>query len=205
MSILFEKYTENFSLLVYKIENENQFYHQGINYTDFDRQEYERISNEVRRRQWLASRYWVKQLSKQHETLILEKTELGKPLIKNFPLHFSISHSRDMVAVITSEVREVAVDIEVIQEKILSLKKKFLHPLDYEHRDRLESLTMIWSAKESIYKYHHDKSLYSFKEQIAITSSNSKIMTYSFPSNIQLSVNKVHYQIIEDTVLTWIE
>jgi phosphopantetheinyl transferase len=45
--------------------------------------------------------------------------------------------------VICSETKEVAIDIEVIQAKILKLKTKFFHPLDYEQGSDVEEITAI--------------------------------------------------------------
>lgn len=204
MPIIFEQNKNDFHIVVYEISQEEDYYKAGIDFTPFDISEFSKIVNPLKRMQWLASRYWVKKMSKQQQQLLLEKTELGKPLIVNYPIHFSISHSRNFVAVICSMTKNVAIDIEKIQSKILKIKHKFLHPFDFEQGDSLEKLTMIWSAKETIYKHYHTKELYSFKEQIAIDSFSEDKMNYSL-SNFQNQMNEeIFYKKIEDTILTWI-
>ena len=204
MPLVLEICDANVSLIVYQMKEEDSFYLNGIDFTSFDHKEYNNIVNPQKRRQWLASRYWVKKLSKQHNQLYLEKSDLGKPHFTNSHLKFSISHSNDYVAVIFSETKEVAIDIEVIKPKILKIKPKFLHPLDYEQGSDVEQITKIWSAKETIYKYYHSKALYSFKEQIAIMSSSVISLSYSISNFPNQANHEVFYKKIEDMILTWI-
>lgn len=202
MAILFEQEVDGTILVVYQIENSREYYMQGIDFTDFDSEEFEKIKNEEKQLQWLASRYWLKKISKQQYTLHLQKSELGKPHISNFSSFFSISHSRDKIAVIYSKDRNVAIDIEHIQSKIAIVKHKFLNNSDYLIQDDLVDLALIWSAKETIYKYFHDKSLYSFKETIAIVKRNEDILDYKLFSTISSHLN-LNYLVLDSLVLTW--
>lgn len=204
MPVVFEKIENDVHLIVYEIEHDENFYKQGIDFTDFDSLELSKIMNPTKRLQWLASRFWVKKLSKQQQQLFLEKTELGKPLIVNYPIKFSISHSRNLVAIICSNSKDVAIDIETVQDKILKIKHKFMHPNDFEQGDDLERLAMIWSAKETIYKHYHTKDLYSFKEQIAIESYSRSIMNYKLSNFKNQKHSEVFYEKIDEAILTWI-
>jgi len=204
MSVLFEKLEDDVHLIAYEIDKEPEYYRQGIDFTAFDLQEYESIANALKKTQWLASRFWLKKMSKKQQQLHLEKTDLGKPHFTNSSLHFSISHSRNYIAVICSEFREVAVDLETIQDKILKIKHKFIHPQDFEQGDNLERLAMIWSAKETIYKHYHTKELYSFKEQIAITALKDSYLTYHLSNFSNQIHDTVYYKKINDSILTWL-
>ena len=204
MPIIFEHIGEDAHIVVYKIEQDENFYKSGINFTSFDHLEFSSIINPLKRLQWLASRYWVKKLSKQQQQLLLGKTELGKPHIVNYPINFSISHSQNLVAVICSTAKEVAIDIETIQDKILKIKHKFIHPDDFEQGDDLERLAMIWSAKETIYKHYHTKALYSFKEQIVIESYSNNAMEYKLSISQNQKHTEVFYKKINEAFLTWI-
>lgn len=138
-------------------------------------------------------------LSKQHHQLISKK-QISKPHFTNYPLKFSISHSRNYVAVISSETNDVAIDIEVIQDKVLKIKHKFLHPNDFEQGDDLTKLTMIWSSKETIYKHYHTKELYSFKEQIAVDTYNDSKMHYTLSNFQNQKHSEVFYKRIEGAI-----
>lgn len=204
MTVVFEKKMGHALIIVYKIEHDNEYYLQGIDFTDFDKKEFEGITNPLKKRQWLASRYWLKKISNQQRTLFLEKSHLGKPHIINHKSFFSISHSKDIIAIIWSEEREVSIDIEHFQEKILHLKNKFLHPLDFSHEADVEVMTLIWSAKETIYKYFHDRSLYSFKENIAIYKRDENGVYFNLTSQPVEQRNIVLFQRMDNFVLTWI-
>ena len=204
MPIVFEQIADDVHVLVYRLEQSEDYYKRCIDFTSFDSLEISKIANPLKRLQWLASRYWVKKLSKQQQQLLLEKTELGKPHIVNYPIKFSISHSRNLVAVICSKTKDVAVDIETIQDKILNVKHKYIHPNDFEQGDDLEKLAMIWSAKETIYKHYHTKDLYSFKEQIALESYSKNCMNYKLSNFQNQKHSEVFYKKIEGAIVTWI-
>ena len=201
MSIVFEKKEPQSTVIVYRIENDDEFYIQGIDFTEYDRTAYDNILNPVKKRQWLASRYWIKKISNQHRTLYLQKTELGKPQITNIKAHVSISHSQDCIAIRWSESHEVAIDIEFIQEKIYRIRSKFLHRDDILAED-IETLALIWSSKETIYKYFHSKELYSFKEQIAIKEIGDHQIAFELPYMNKKGM--IQYQKTPQFIITWI-
>lgn len=89
-------------------------------------------------------------------------TENGKPYFINLPkLHFSISHSKDTVAVAFSE-SNVGLDLEKIQPAKEKLSRRFFTPneaaavlaLDGYDKDLL--FCKIWTAKESYLKLTGD-------------------------------------------------
>lgn len=203
MAIIYNRQIDTTTILVYKIEENSIFYKQGIDFTDFDSAEFSKITNDEKKLQWLASRYWLKKISKQHHTLHLQKSELGRPHITNFESFFSISHSRDKIAIIFSLDKLVGIDIEHCLNKIERIRPKFINQNDFISDTSIEDTTLIWSAKESIYKFFHDKSLYSFKETIAITQRNETTLDYKLFSSIATNA-KMHYHIINDLIITWI-
>ena len=172
MSVILEKVHYDSQILVYKVEETLDYFRNRIDFTEIDLEEFNAIKHPEKQKQWLASRYLLKKITKENRTLYVKKSELGKPHFTNHEAHFSISHSRDYIAMIYSLNKKVAIDIEKLQPKIELIKKKFLHPRDFEHGEDLVNLTLIWSAKEAIYKYYHTKELYSFKENIAIVEKS---------------------------------
>lgn len=204
MPVIFQKNGSDASILVYEIGESDQFYKQGIDFTEFDTQEYNSIANPLKKTQWLASRYWLKKMSGKTHRLDLVKTELGKPHITNSTFNFSISHSQNRIALILSPSRFVAIDIEWVQPKLTRLKHKFIHPEDFDSMDDIQALALIWSAKETIYKFYHNPTLYSFKEQIAITELKKNELSYRLAAPLDILDNKLYYNTIDRYVLTWI-
>jgi len=94
----------------------------------------------------------------------------GKPFLKN-GTSISISHTGSYVAIALGFNVQVGVDIEQHREKILKIASRFtgegaVATLE-NTADRIEKLTAIWGAKESIYKIL-DRVGLSFKESIKI-------------------------------------
>ena len=86
----------------------------------------------------------------------------GKPYIKNFPIHFNLSHSGDFVVCAISE-QEVGVDIEQIRPIDLQLTTRYFHPNEcedlfaQEEANRLDYFFSLWTLKESYLKWRGTK------------------------------------------------
>lgn len=100
----------------------------------------------------------------------LHYDEFGKPY---FDCHnyISITHSHNFAAIIVSH-ETVGIDMELQREKILRIADKFVDgEFDYLNPDILEEylkkLTIIWGAKEAIFKIRNEKGI-SFKDHIKV-------------------------------------
>lgn len=94
---------------------------------------------------------------------------LGKPhLIDN--KHISITHSYIFSAIIVSD-QPVGIDIEMQREKILRIANKFTTFEDYKTLANVDAvmrkLTIVWGAKESLYKLYAQEGL-SFLKHIYV-------------------------------------
>jgi phosphopantetheinyl transferase len=120
--------------------------------------------------QWLSSRLLAYTLLQKFTPapLRLQPNEWGKPIFENSHYHVSISHSRQLVAVILSEHHEVGIDIEFISPKVLRITSKFMHWAEFrEAGDQPDKALIYWSAKETLFKLYGKKQLI-FKEHILI-------------------------------------
>lgn len=98
-------------------------------------------------------------------------TNDGKPHLKNGK-NISISHSFDFSVIAVSD-SILGIDIEKNREKIQRIATKFV---DKENQyltpeNRVEQLTVIWGAKESLFKIHPDGGLL-FKQHLPIDEFN---------------------------------
>ena len=95
--------------------------------------------------------------------------QAGKPHLRDHK-HISITHSFNFSGIIISE-DEVGIDIEKQRRKINRIAHKFTTPEDYAHivneEDRMRKLTMVWGAKESLYKSFAQPGL-SFRKHIDV-------------------------------------
>jgi 4'-phosphopantetheinyl transferase len=118
--------------------------------------------------------------------------DFGKPHLKDGK-HISITHSYQFSAIIVSN-QSVGIDIELQREKIIKIASKFN---DDDHRflkkdkkeDYIRKLTVIWGAKESIFKIRNERGI-SFKEHIKVRA---------FEMEDTLAVAELHFDdIVKD-------
>jgi phosphopantetheinyl transferase len=96
--------------------------------------------------------------------------ELGKPHLKD-DKYISITHSHNFSAIIVSD-ETVGIDIELQRDKIIRIADKFVDKefcyLDKNDLDSyVKKLTVIWGAKEAIFKIRNEKGI-SFKDHIKV-------------------------------------
>lgn len=124
----------------------------------------EKISSPKRRSEWLTSRYLLTQIFEEPTKVYYE--ESGRPYINKGRL--SISHSGEYVAILFSEDRKVGLDLEKATERVGRLASRFISDDEsYFLTADLFSKTLVWSAKEALYKIDHND-LYDFKKSFEI-------------------------------------
>ena len=130
----------------------------------------------------------------------------GKPHLSGDSRHISISHSHDKLAFIVNEKESTGIDIELIRDKVLKIKHKFLTNEELlEAHDDVEKLLIYWAAKETLYK------IYGLKEVDFITHLLVKPFTKHNLGTIIGEINlpnfketfELNYQLIEDYVLVY--
>ena len=104
--------------------------------------------NEKRKKEFLSSRLLLEQLN---PNAIITYNDFGAPELDSGK-YISISHSKEMVAIIISE-QKVGLDIEQISEKALRLAAKFISAKNQSNLTK-EKATLIWCCKEAIFKWH---------------------------------------------------
>ena len=105
----------------------------------------------------LLAHYVIKQISPE---TVCEKwltAENGKPYIENCPVHFSISHAGEIVAVALSENSPVGVDVERVRPMREGFAARYFNDADQAlirtAEDPDEALIRFWTAKEAVGKY----------------------------------------------------
>jgi hypothetical protein len=126
-------------------------------------------------------------------------------------LFFSIAHCNGMVAAIIATDKRVGVDIEMPSSKTIAIRDKFLTTSEQAmlaqlQLDQAAQLTLAWSIKEAMYKWH-GLGGGDFKKQMNIqrveetqprlfTSQATFITDKSMPLQLNSMLIKGHY-------LTW--
>ena len=120
--------------------------------------------SEIQKKQFLAIRNIFKLLSIKDNEVKYDKA--GKPIFSQNKA-LSISHSGNYAAVIMSD-HSVGIDIEIINDRILKIKSKYLETdLNYPSELNTETSLIYWNIKESVFKAV-DKSRIDFKKNILV-------------------------------------
>jgi len=174
------------------------------------------VSHAQKRLQHLAGRYLLRELFPDFPLEEILIADTRKPYLADEQYHFSISHFGHYAAAIASRIHRVGVDVEKASPSIEKIRNKFLSPIESEiafegierSGHRLRQLTLLWSAKESIFKWYSLGQV-NFKDHIRwtepyfIRSGDIGELCFSFckESIIPLSV---YYKIFDDLVLTFV-
>ncbi len=132
----------------------------------------ETIAHPHKRLQHLAGRYLLQKLLPHVNVNSIRRTAENKPYLPDQHFQFSISHCKNLVAVIACTGVACGIDVEAPRSSIMSVSAKFIHKneidlLTNKHMAEEEAATIIWSAKEAIFKWY-GKGQVDFKEHIRI-------------------------------------
>ena len=106
------------------------------------------FSNEKKKIEFALARLMFRELLGTNYSKIVYEPS-GKPTMHGFSI--SVSHSRSFVAVMYSK-HNVAIDIEEYRQQILNVTAKFVRDDEKTTFTSLEELTVLWSAKETMFK-----------------------------------------------------
>ena len=114
------------------------------------------FASEHRRREVLAWRAIVRR--ELGEGVKISHDENGAPQVDTPYTYISVSHSKDMVAVMLSD-RPCAVDIESTARDFRKVAKHYLTEEEMALAEQYDIFAEMWCAKEALYKYYKKGSL----------------------------------------------
>ena len=147
-------------VLIWKIEESTSKLQEGIVLSKNSTTRLNSMKSQLHQRGFLSIRHLLKEAGYTDADLIYD--EFGKPHLKNGKF-ISITHSFTFTAIIVSEKFHVGIDIEKQREKILKIAHKFTPFEEYKTIANvaalISKLTIVWGAKESLYKIYGKKKL----------------------------------------------
>jgi len=159
--------TPNTKVLIWKIEESFEQLSEGIVLTDHCKNRVNGMKSDLHRRGFMSVRHLLAEMGYVDHDLYYD--EKGKPHLKDGN-KISITHSFTFSAIIVSDI-EVGVDIEMKRPKIIKIAHKFTSLEEYStlaNEDAImRKLTMVWGAKESVYKSFAEKGV-SFSQHIYV-------------------------------------
>jgi phosphopantetheinyl transferase len=118
------------------------------------------MKSELHQKGFISIRQLLKEVGYTDADLIYD--EYGKPRLQDGTF-ISITHSYTFTAIIVSADLHVGIDIEKQREKILKIAHKFTPFEEYKTIANVDALisklTIVWGAKESLYKIYGKKKL----------------------------------------------
>ena len=147
-------------VLIWKIEESISKLQEGIVLSENSTTRLNSMKSQLHQRGFLSIRHLLKEVGYTDADLIYD--EFGKPHLKNGK-YISITHSFTFTAIIVSDELHVGIDIEKQREKILKIAHKFTPFEEYKTIANVDALisklTIVWGAKESLYKIYGKKKL----------------------------------------------
>ena len=165
---------------------------------EYDKNLLKKRKEEILREYFLAVR---KLLNIENPDININYYKNGKPYLNNNK-GISISHSNELVGIGLSNEIDFGIDIQIKTDKIFNIQNKFLSNnelLQVESINDLESLTKIWSAKESIYKLLGKKGVsFSSDLEIDISPKNNVFKTgYYINENNKIKFDLTYFSLDE--------
>jgi len=192
--------TNDSKVLIWKIEESFDTLSKGIELTSQSTKRVNAMKSELHQRGFLSVRHLLQEVGYTDHDLFYD--EFGKPHLKD-GTHISITHSFTFSGLIVSKDKKVGIDIEKRRDKIVKIAHKFTPIEAYKsianHDALVSKLTIVWGAKESLYKIYGKKKLlflqHMYVEDFSFdnNTTTAKILYEGVTSNYD-----VHFEEIED-------
>lgn len=105
----------------------------------------------------LIRRLLCEKLSIRNEALQIEYEEKGKPFVRNYPVHYNMSHSGSWIVAAFSG-KPVGIDVEQVKKARMEIARRFFTKSEYQNLmdapepARAEFFYTLWTLKESYLK-----------------------------------------------------
>jgi len=174
------------------------------------------VSHPYKRLQHLAGRFLLPTLYEDFPLEEILVADTRKPFLESERYHFSISHGGNFAAAIVSSTSRVGVDIELVSPRIVAISHKFLHYgekvflNDWLHLTKmhLELTTVLWSAKEAIYKWYGHGEL-DFRQHMQLSGAitfkadETIVLPFVFKKHKPIPLT-VEARIFDQLALAWV-
>ncbi|HKO79393.1 MAG TPA: 4'-phosphopantetheinyl transferase superfamily protein [Chitinophagaceae bacterium] len=226
MPIFFQhQINETTRLGIWKIEENEDFFKNNVPL-------HRDVTHPHKRLQHLAGRFLLQFLFPDFPYELIRIADTRKPFLPGEQYHFSISHCGDYAAAIVSKNSRVGIDIEIPVDKIARIKDKFLNDDEQEkwanviatatasepnqeagsrkqdneqsvNPDKNVLLTLLWSSKESVFKWYGDGKV-DFREHILLIGQHDAQETIDCFFTKNQSNLSIQYRKLDHLVLAWV-
>ena len=145
----------------------------SIQLLDEEKEKYVALKSDKRKKEFMLVRFLRNEFFPGKEILY---TSSGAPYFKDKSYAISISHTSAFIAFAATQEERIGIDIELIQEKIIPLGKKFMHRNEIstiQTSNQSIQYTRFWCAKEALYKWTNITGL-SFQNDLSILQDETE-------------------------------
>lgn len=208
--VYFRELNERTKFAIWKIEEQADSLLDFLQLDDREWETLKRLNKGKRTLHWLATRALLRTLLGTNEHIRCISDVNGKPYLPDFEYKISLTHSYEYAGAILSTQGECGIDLELVKEKVVRIKEKFLQPqeLDFVMTDKqyVDKLYACWCAKEAVYKLQGNKGI-SFLDNIIIEPfayQPQGVMTARLYKNDQEERFQVYYERFNDYMLGYV-
>jgi len=162
-------------------------------------------THDKRKLEWLATRLLLREMI--GSDFSISYLPSGKPLLNHKLFRkISITHSRDFVAIIVHESKNVGIDIENRKRDFRRIEKRFLSVAELNFVKENEDLKcLFWCAKEAVFKLVEEEGI-EFKEQILVRPNreHEDQLLATFISKDKNTDYQLSYDYFADNYLVWV-
>lgn len=166
--ILKEKFKDDCLLGIWEIQESYDELFSGVQLYAGEKVRLNRFRSYARKLEFLSVRLLLKALIGVCGPIIY--SERQKPFLQQSDYRISITHSRNLTAIMLSKANKVGIDLEFMSHKIGKVAHKFINRDEYITADQDKKkyhLYIHWCAKEALYKVC-DKQDINFLENLTI-------------------------------------
>jgi 4'-phosphopantetheinyl transferase len=158
--------SDSTKVYIWKIEESFEVLADDISLSQNSQNRVDSMKSDLHKRGFMSVRHLLAKAG--YTDVDLYYDELGKPHLKDGN-YISITHSFIFSGIIVSNDIHVGIDIEKQRDKIVKIAHKFTPIEEYKtianHEALVRKLTIVWGAKESLYKIYEQEGL-SFLQHI---------------------------------------
>lgn len=196
----------NTKFAIWKIEETEDFLVQKLQLDESEQKRLQSLGKGKRTLHWLATRVLLRYLLNTDQYISCPSDTNGKPYLPDYPYKISLTHSYDYAGVMLSSKGECGMDLEIVKNKVVRIKEKFLKTEELNFIDKeqeIEQLYACWCAKEAVYKLQGNKGV-SFLQDMTIQPFTFKaqgVMKVDLSKDGCINTYQVYYEKFQEYML----
>jgi 4'-phosphopantetheinyl transferase EntD len=169
MAVIFNQVVyDDCQLGIWEISESFEEMYEKIHFFPGEKKKLEDYKSDNRKLEWLSVRRLLREMRGKPTQIVYN--DQRKPFLFNADMNISITHSRDLTAIMLSKNKKIGLDLEYMSHNISRVAHKFINDDEFIVEDPEKGkfhMYIHWCAKEALYKLC-DKQDINFKRNLTI-------------------------------------